>query len=136
LLQGVGNTMRRVTFPLMGVDGNYLQFYADGRWTPDNIEATKPRIFMRTEEYWRDSYLTDYEYNNMAFCRLKNMQLSYTLPKNLTKKIWLKNAKIYVSGQNLFLLYNAFVMNQDPELGSTSGYPLMKVYAAGLQIEF
>ena len=136
MVQGVGDTYRRVTFPLMGVDGNYCDYYAVGRWTPDNIYATKPRIFMRTDEYWRGTHVTDYEYNNMAFARMKNLQLSYSLPKNMANAIWLKNAKVYVSGQNLFLFYNGFMMKQDPELGSTSGYPLMRVYAAGLQIEF
>jgi len=120
----------------MGFDGNYIDYYAQGRWTVDNITADKPRIFMRSEEYWRDSHLTDYDYNNLAFVRLKTLELSYTIPKNIQNAIRLKDAKVYVTGQNLALLYNAFVMKQDPELGETSSYPLMKVYAMGIKIAF
>ena len=91
---------------------------------------------MRTEEYWRSNYITDYDYCNLAFARLKNLELSYTIPADITKSVWLKNAQVYISGQNLFLLYNAFKMNQDPELSSTSNYPLMKVYAVGARVAF
>jgi hypothetical protein len=136
LIQGVGSTYRNITFPIMGMDGNYIDYYAQGRWTEDNKTATKPRIFMRSEEYWRSNYITDYDYCNLAFARLKNLELSYTIPKNLLKAVWLKDAKVYFTGQNLFLLYNAFVMKQDPELGSTSNYPLMKVYACGVRVAF
>jgi len=136
LIQGVGSTYRNITFPIMGMDGNYIDYYAQGRWTEDNKTATKPRIFMRTEEYWRSNYITDYDYCNLAFARLKNLELSYTIPKNLLKAVWLKDAKVYFTGQNLFLLYNAFVMKQDPELGSTNNYPLMKVYACGVRVAF
>ena len=136
LIQGVGATYRNITFPIMGMDGNYITYYADGRWTEDNKTAAKPRIFMRTEEYWRSNYITDYDYCNLAFARLKNLELSYTIPENITKSVWLKDAQVYISGQNLFLLYNAFKMNQDPELSSTSNYPLMKVYAVGARVAF
>jgi len=137
MIQGMGSTWKTIDYDSrMGVDGNYIQYYADGRWTPDNITAEKPRIFQRTEEYWRGSYLTDYSYNNRAFIRMKNLQLSYTLPKNIAQSIWLKNAKLYVSGQNLFLLYNSFVFKEDPEMGRANGYPLIRNIAAGIQVEF
>jgi len=136
LVQGVGATWGKMPYINMGADGNYFQYYADGRWTPDNITAAKPRIFNRQDEYWRSGYLTDYDYNNKAFARMKNLQLSYTLPKNIAKAIWLKNAKVYVTGQNLFLLYNAYSWKEDPEIDRLNSYPLMRVYAAGLQIEF
>ena len=136
LVQGVGATWEKMPYVNMGTDANYFKYYADGRWTQDNITADKPRIFNRTDEYWRSDYLTSYDYNNRAFARMKNLQLSYTFPQNIAKAIWLKNAKVYVSGQNLFLLYNAFVWKADPEIGELYSYPLMRVYAAGIQIEF
>ncbi len=135
LVQGMGATWKRAEFINMGRDGNYYQYYADGRWTPDNITADKPRIFVRDEEYWRSTHLTDYDYNNRAFARMKNLQLAYSVPKNIAKAAWLKNAKVYITGQNLFLLYNSFEWKADPELGNLTNYPLMKVYSAGVQIE-
>ncbi len=135
LVQGVSDTYRNVAHINMGQDGNYYAFYADGRWTPDNIDATKPRIFLRDQEYWRDAYRTDYSFQNRAFARMKNLQISYTLPQNVIDHIWIKKAKIYLSGQNLFFIYNGMKMGMDPELNNIYSYPLMRVYAVGIQID-
>ena len=136
LIQGTGSTWKRVEYMNMGLDGNYYAYYGEGRWTPDNITAEKPRTFVRTEEYWRSTHRTDFDYNNRAFSRMKNLQLSYTIPGEITKKIRLRGAKIYLTGQNLFLLYNAFVWKVDPELADVSNHPLMRTYAGGVQIQF
>lgn len=136
LFQGVGNTWYRAGFPIMGTWGNYFQYYADGRWTPDNITADKPRIFERVEDFWRESYLTDFDYYNHAFCRWKNLEIAYTVPQNLLKNLKMKDLKVYFSGQNLALLYNAFDMKMDPETADVNSYPLAKVYAVGVKVAF
>ncbi len=118
-----------------GSGGNYFQYDAEGRWTPDNINASKPRAFERTEEYWRGSHITDYSYQDRAYARMKNLQISYTIPQHLQDAVKLKNAQVYVSGQNLFLIYSKSKI-MDPELGSDTSYPLMKVYAVGARISF
>jgi hypothetical protein len=118
---------------------------AEGRWTPDNINASKPRAFDRNSAYWRSGFVTDYSYQNGGYARLKNLQLVYTFPENLYSKIKLKGAQLYVAGQNLFLIYNK---NKylDPEVGGirtqTSmnpnngvySYPIMKVFSIGAHI--
>lgn len=134
LIQGAGNSMRRMyTDDRQGTAGNYFNYDAVGRWTPDNIDAKKPRIFERYEEYWRDAYRTNYSYHNSAYARLKNLEISYTIPQKIQKSIWLKNASIFTSGQNLLLLYSGNGI-MDPEVGQDNYYPLMKVYAAGVRI--
>ncbi len=47
LVQGSGNSMRLVYAQLQGLAGNYFAYDADGRWTPDNPNATKPRAVDR-----------------------------------------------------------------------------------------
>ncbi len=101
LVQGAGNAMRRVYQELQGFAGNYFAYDAQGRWTPNNIDATKPRAFDRVDAYWRNNYLTNYSFQNAAYARLKNVQLAYTLPQNIINKIHLTSAQVYVSGQNL-----------------------------------
>lgn len=136
LVQGVGNATRRIyNDDRQGSGGNYFQYDADGRWTPDNIDATKPRAFERTEEYWRGSHVTDYSYTNTAYARMKNAQISFEFPKNVQDQIELTNAQIYLSGQNLFFLSNKSKI-MDPELGSDSSYPLMRVLSLGLRVGF
>lgn len=145
LVQGAGNAEREVMVGLQGLSGNYFAYDAEGRWTPDNINASKPRAFERREAYWRNDFVTDYSYQSSAYARMKNLQLVYTLPVKVFTKIKLKNAQVYVSGQNLFLIYNGNKM-LDPEAGgirtslgnpAQSGaynYPIMKVYTLGARI--
>jgi TonB-linked SusC/RagA family outer membrane protein len=145
LIQGAGNANRRVLVELQGLSGNYFAYDAEGRWTPDNIDATKPRAFERTEAYWRSDYVTDYSYQNSSYARMKNLQLVYTIPSGFQSKIGLKGAQVYLSGQNLFLIYSQNKL-LDPEVGGirtssalnpVSGvysYPIMKVYTIGARI--
>ncbi|MBW6501908.1 MAG: TonB-dependent receptor [Bacteroidales bacterium] len=136
LFQGVGNTWYRANFPIMGTWGNYWQYYADDRWTPENKTASKPRAFERTEDYWRADYQTDFDYHNHAFLRWKNLEIGYNLPQDIIQKVRLKNLRVYFSGQNLALLYNAFEYKHDPEVSSVTSYPLHRVFAVGAKVAF
>ena len=136
LVQGVGSAMRRMyNDDRQGTGGNYFQYDAEGRWTPENRDAAKPRAFERSEEYWRGSHITDYSYTNTAYARLKNAQLTYTIPQGIPGRIGLNTAQIYASGQNLFFLWNKSKIF-DPELGSDQSYPLMRVVSLGARISF
>jgi TonB-dependent starch-binding outer membrane protein SusC len=135
LIQGVGNTMRRLYDDArQGSAGNYYQHDAIGRWTPENPNASKPRAFEREEEYWRRAYETDYAYVDVSYARLKNLQLSYKIPLNL-KILQIREAELYFSGQNLLLLYTGNNL-MDPELRGMNTYPIMKVLSLGAKINF
>lgn len=64
----------------------------------------------------------DANISSSDFLRLKNVMLSYTIPKDLVSKIDLSNVKVYVSGQNLVLFTKYTGM--DPEVTSNSNNPL------------
>lgn len=134
LVQGHGRALRYIYDDARaGTAGNYFQYDADDRWTPDNIDGTKPRAYEWTEEYWRSTHITDYHYTDVSYARLKNLQLSYTIPRNLIQKIGISSAKIYASGQNLWLIYSGNKI-MDPEVGGIGAYPIMKVYSMGVQV--
>lgn len=145
LVQGAGNANRMVLVGLQGLSGNYFAYDADGRWAPDNINASKPRAFERTEAYWRSNFVTDYSYQNSAYARMKNIQLAYTVPAGILSRIRLKTVQLYLSGQNLFLIYNANKI-LDPEVGGIRtrssdqpapgvyNYPIMRIYTAGARV--
>jgi len=82
---------------------------------------------------------------NGSFLRIKNVTFGYTLPKDLLKKLWLKSARIYVSGQNLYT-FTAYT-GMDPEVNyySTDNiimgtdfftYPQSRTILVGLNIGF
>ena len=72
------------------------------------------------------------------YLRIKDVTLSYTLPQNWTKKIYINNARIYLSGLNLYCFND--VDFWDPEqsvLGTTAGqYPITKAFVGGIEITF
>ena len=98
--------------------------------------------------YPQDRYLL-----NMAYLRLKNLTVGYTLPVDITKKAFIQRARIYFSAENLAFLYNgAGKYGLDPELstsatataqGSNAGYadfgrttPMPQTFSFGIQVTF
>jgi TonB-dependent starch-binding outer membrane protein SusC len=136
LVTGVGTAWRQMLGSQQGSAGNYYQFQADGRWTPENPDATKPRTANGWTPYWRNSHRTDVEFQNMEFARMKNIELSYTLPRNVQDAIKLSDAQIFLSGQNLFLIYASQGI-WDPEFSAgRDNYPIMRVFTLGGRFSF
>ncbi|MEX2028767.1 MAG: TonB-dependent receptor [Candidatus Curtissbacteria bacterium] len=83
---------------------------------------------------------TDQLLQNAAYLRLKNLQIGYSLPKNITEKVLLTNARIYLSGENLLTFTD--LMFFDPEAlagrwyGAGDAYPLSRVLSAGINLNF
>ena len=119
-----------------GEIGNFLQSFYDARWTKENPDASGPRTFNRTNEYWMNNRNT-YFLHRTDYVRLKNLQLGFNVPGNLTQKIGMQGARIYVSGLNLFTLSPNF-KDFDPETNTSSGqgYPSQKVLNGGLTLTF
>ncbi|SHL80614.1 TonB-linked outer membrane protein, SusC/RagA family [Chryseobacterium polytrichastri] len=75
---------------------------------------------------------SDRVYSDMSFIRLRNVSLSYSLPKALISRLSLGSAKIYMQGQNLFTWSK--MQGFDPETQSLYSLPPLKVYTIGLQL--
>lgn len=77
---------------------------------------------------------------NAAYVRLKNIQLGYSLPKDVLEGLGISNIRIYVTGENL-VTWTKLSKIFDPETidgawGNGKVYPLSKVIATGLSINF
>jgi TonB-linked SusC/RagA family outer membrane protein len=87
---------------------------------------------------------------NAAYIRLKNLNVSYSLPADVCSKIKMTGVKIYFTGQNMFTLsplhryaanFDPEVINgADPEVNANSGngysYPMLKTFTAGVNLTF
>jgi TonB-dependent starch-binding outer membrane protein SusC len=82
---------------------------------------------------------------NGSFLRIKNVTLGYTVPKNVLKHIWLKSARVYVSGQNLYMFTAYSGMDPEVNYASTDNvvmgtdfftYPQSRTILVGLNIGF
>ena len=72
---------------------------------------------------------------NGAFVRLKNVELSYTLPAAWTQKAGMSSARIYVNGNNL-ITWDHLDGLVDPESNGSSRYPLLKTFNVGFNVVF
>ncbi len=137
LVNGAGTAWVQRLGSQQGAAGDYYQFSADGRWTPDNIDAAKPRAYDGSSTYWRGKFRTDLEFQNQTYARLKNVQLSYNVPLRSFNVKFIKSAQVYVSGQNLFLIYASKDRIWDPEFsGTRDNYLIMKVMSVGARVSF
>jgi TonB-linked SusC/RagA family outer membrane protein len=116
-----------------GVSGNYFMEDAEGRWTPDNTDAKKPRAFSYTGEYWRSQNNT-YWLRSADYVRLKNMEIGYNLPQSIISKLRITGFRIYVGGLNLITWCPA-LPSWDPE-STAQDYPLSKVINVGAALTF
>jgi hypothetical protein len=136
LIQGHGRALRGIYNDLRaGTAGNYFQYDAEDRWTPENPDGTKPRAYQWTEEYWRSNHITDYNYTDVFYARLRNLQINYRIPPSLMNFVGIESARIYASGQNLWLIYSGNEI-MDPEVRGMQSYPIMRVVSVGAQISF
>lgn len=115
--------------PMLGTADMPWSIHMD-RWTPDNPNAFFPRMYQTSAHNYRPS---DRWTQNGSYIRLKNVQLAYTIP---VKKKWLRELKIYASGQDLWESTKVLKVF-DPEVGnniSATAYPFYRSIAFGLNI--
>ena len=75
---------------------------------------------------------------NAAYIRLKNLQIGYTIPKNITTRWAIQSLRIFFSGENLWT-GTSLADQFDPEtISSYSGnsYPLSKTLSCGINVTF
>ena len=142
LLQGEGGRNAMVSiehFMPLDNNGNVQRDAYENRWTQANPDpnAKYPKLMLTSTDFYRNN-LVDYWFRDATFLRLKNMQIGYSLPKEIVNKISLSRLRIYITGENLFTLTN-YYKNWDPEMstgGSNRFYPLTRLYAVGVNIDF
>jgi hypothetical protein len=105
-----------------------------------NTDAYFPKPYSTAENAKSRQTQSKYLLNS-AYIRLKNIQLGYTLPQELTKKVHIQKLRVYVSGENLVTV-TSLPEALDPErlyvgyYGLNQTYPLSKIYAFGINLTF
>jgi TonB-linked SusC/RagA family outer membrane protein len=112
-----------------------LQDIANSYWseTNPNPYAFWPRLQNGVNE--NNNQPSTWWLQDASFLRLKSVEIGYTLPQKVLKKLGMSNLRLYVSGTNL-LCWSKFKL-WDPELaGSGLNYPLQRVFNVGLNLGF
>lgn len=116
-----------------------LPSYMLNRWTGEGTSDKYPRFVWGDNTNWQSSDLYIYD---GSYARLKNIQIGYTLPQNLTKKAFIQNLRLYVSAENLLTLtkyhgYDPEIASGGTSLGVDYGvYPQARTFTFGAQVAF
>ena len=119
-----------------GAAGNGLEYVALNSYSLDNTNSVLPMISpngVAAED-------ADFYYHKAIWARLKAVELGYNLPRNLLSKVKISALRIYLSGDNVFMLFNNLKKYGagDPEflLGNGAGYPNMRTFSFGANLTF
>lgn len=121
--------------------GSNMLASALNAWTPENPNTDIPRAVLG-DPNGNATFASDRFLEKGDFIRLRQVQIGYTLPQHLTKKIYIDRIRFYVSGDNL-LTWTKY-SGIDPEFSSSlfsTGvdnliYPFTRAYIFGVQITF
>lgn len=107
---------------------NRPAFWSD-HWSPTNTNAAYPT------PYYNGSYdvATDFWLRSSFSFRVSTINLSYTLPSQMLKKIGVNSAKVYVVGINPFNFYNPYDY-KDNANGSYDVFPQLRSFSLGLNV--
>ncbi|MCF2487983.1 TonB-dependent receptor [Dyadobacter sp. CY347] len=147
-----------------GVQGNeifnYVRYWTDfnvfqgnrskdmlyNSWKKPGDDAKLPRLNSGDAT---SQQVSSYFLEDGSYFRVKNVQLTYTLPVKLLKRVKIASAQVYVQGQNMFTftkytgldpdinLRRSGNNNEDKHMGVDEGaYPVSKSYLVGLRFGF
>ena len=138
LFQGVARTggFESSTWHL-NYEGIYTRLH-EGAWTPERYaagkEITAPAL--SNSQTSSDMRNNSYNWNDRAFLRLKNVEVAYTLPLNVSKKISADKIRFSLSGQNLVTWGRMKNKDIEPEYGGLYTIPAYRVYNVGVSVLF
>jgi TonB-linked SusC/RagA family outer membrane protein len=140
LVQGTMNRQSYISGDYMngfGNNGNNTAYeYNLGRFTEATAEtATQPRVWLGANT--NNTQTSDFWIQNNDFVRLKNVEVGYTLPEKLTRKIGKPAIRLFANGLNLFTWAEIYKVRKDldPEAWGAS-YPIMKTFNFGINIKY
>lgn len=105
-------------------------------WTPTNPTNEQPRPNENLQHHLQGSTL---RYRDGSLLRLRQLTLGYKIPKNVLRKTFLTNARIYITGENLWYWTKSELdkFNIEPEsTGSLTEYPALRTFIVGININF
>lgn len=123
----------------------------------DRVQAYRNEFFWNPEAFWADMYnpaapmvgrypistengnLTESDFWTVGTfrCFVRNMSLSYNLPKNWMNSIGIDRAAFTLTGYNLWDFYNPFPKKyRNMYDSSTAGYPTLRSWSLGVNVSF
>lgn len=117
---------------------NHLDYY---RYAGSELGANLDSYYGRIRIDRNNIQASDRFLQNAAYMRLKNVQIGFSLPKGTKLGKYVKNARLYLSAENLFTITSLRIfdpegINNDGGYGAGKVYPNYRTYSVGLNATF
>ncbi len=142
MFQGVDKVSRYydATAQFAFLDGGKVKEHHLKRWNPalsetENLAHAKYPLLHYGSAGDHNQRANSFFLQNGAFIRLKNIELSYSIPQNWIKKVGMSECRVYVNANNL-ITWDKLDDMIDPESNGSNRYPIMKTINLGANIKF
>jgi len=101
-------------------------------WSVENRDGTWPRL----GGSGNNTAQTSFWLYDMTYLRLKNLQIGYTFPKPLFRKLGVSNFRVAGSAENLVTLTSYPGLDPEKAGNNNNIYPIIKSYSVAVQLSF
>ncbi len=139
LIQGIGgvNAYTQNPYTSLTYENRVISKSWRRAWTPQNTNTDMPSL--RYNSTW-DISQSSFWVHDITFVKLRNIQLGYACPPNITSRLGLQKIYFYANAQNVFTLVNKEYEGYDPERNTfnngSSLYPVPRIISIGANVNF
>lgn len=124
---------------LMTTGGNGNNFHKDmaNHWTPENTETNIPKLVYNSNNAGISSS-SDFFLTKASYFSLKNVTLGYTIPSTVTNAWGISRLRVYLAGDNVWLLSKRKGLDPRQNFDGTTGYgySALSSYSFGINLTF
>ncbi len=102
-------------------------------WSPSNPKSDIPGLTLADNN--NEKRVSTYYVENGSYCKLRNVQLGYVMPEDVTKACHLERMRFFLSAQNLFTIKSKSFTGVDPE-NPNFDYPIPFNMTMGVNVTF
>lgn len=102
-------------------------------WTPANSDSEIPALTLNDNN--NEGRRSTYYLESLTYVKLRNLQIGYTLPRAISEKVKMSNARVFLQGQNLLTIKSKDSTIPDPETPNGQ-FPIPRTYTVGLNVTF
>ncbi len=113
-------------------------YLVQNAYSIDNPNGTFPRLTLGSPGHGGDNGLAStFWLRNGRYLRLKSLQLGYTIPQSITRRVNIQKLRVFFQGSNLFTI-SGLPAGIDPESpGVNNGYyPQQRMIMGGITLTF
>ena len=108
--------------------------YVKDNWTPENTNATYPRLSLSDYSYKKEE--SSFWLHDASYLRLKNLEIGYTLPSRFYGNTSITKLRVYFNGSNLLTFSKEKYFDPEAASGYPYYYPVTKFTSFGINLTF